>query len=220
MSVTPAKFPISNDKTLDPKLSHYCAPKHWDPTMVFRHTVPDTYPQALPMDPRPWAKICLQYVNSGPAEYAPSPPSDMVFTGASDFHPPTRYLEAIDHESELRRLDRPLTNDLLTRGNCRSTQYQLPLNSDELQQYALLPPQHTPKSAMVRELADPSVLVRSGQYKCSEEAMICGLKGAPKFFLNATKQNRYTQKDSKCGQMLWQTTADDKDMSSNGKSRK
>jgi hypothetical protein len=206
MAVTPAKYPIGNDKTLDPKLSHYCAPKHWDPTMVYRYTVPDTYPQALPMDPRPWTKVCLQYVNSSPAEYAPAPPSDMVFTGASSFHPPTRYLEAIDHESELRRLDKPLNNDLLSQGRCKSTQYKLPLNSDAFQQYALLPPQHTPKSAMVRELADPAVLERNGQYKCSEEAMVCGLKGAPRFFLNATKQNRYNQKDPKCGQILWQRT--------------
>jgi hypothetical protein len=57
---------------------------------------------------------------------------------------------------------------------------------------------------MVRELADPAALERNGQYKCSEEAMVCGLKGASKFFLNATKQNRYEQKDSRCGPMLWQ----------------
>jgi Tfp pilus assembly protein PilE len=205
--LTPARFPIANDNTLDPKLSHYCAPKHWDPTMVYRYTVPEIYGvQALPMDPRPWTKICLQYVNSGPAEYAPAPPSDMVFTGAGTAKPPTRYLQAIDSESQLRRLDRPLNNDLLTKGQCRSTQYTLPQNSDALQQYVLLPPQTAPQSSMARELADPAVLERNGQYKCSEEAMICSLKGAPRYFLNATKQNRYNQTDNKCGSTLWQRT--------------
>ena len=58
---------------------------------------------------------------------------------------------------------------------------------------------------MVRELADPSVLERNGQYKCSEEAMVCSLKGAGRLFLNATKMNRYNQKDSSCGPLLWQT---------------
>jgi len=204
--LTPSKFPIDNDRTLDPKLSHYCAPKHWDPTMVYHYTIPEVYgPQALPMDPRPWTKICLQYVNSGPPEYAPRPPTDMVFTGAGEAKPPTRYLEAIDSESQLRRLDRPLDHDLLTQGRCKSTQYKLPSNSDAFQQYVLLPPQSSPKSAMVRELADPSVLERNGQYVCSQEAMVCGLKGAPKFFLNATKQNRYSQKDGRCGSLLWQT---------------
>jgi len=207
--LTPAQFPIANDKTLDPKLSHYCAPKHWDPTMVYRYTIPEIYgAQALPMDPRPWTKICLEYVNSGPAEYAPKPPSDMVFTGAGEVRPPNRYIEAIDNESQLRRLDRPLNNDLLTKGRCRSKQYQLPANSDALQQYVLLPPQNIPKSSMVRELADPSVLERNGQYKCSEEAMVCSLKGAPRLFLNATKQNRYNQKDDRCGSLLWQTQGD------------
>ena len=204
--LTPARFPIANDKTLDPKLSHYSAPKHWDPTMVYRYTIPEVYgAQALPMDPRPWTKICLQYVNSSPPEYAPSPPSDMVFTGAGESKPPTRYLQAIDSESQLRRLDRPLNNDLLTKGNCRSRQYALPENSDAFQQYVLLPPQSAPQSSMARELADPAVLERNGQYKCSEEAMICSLKGAPRFFLNATKQNRYNQKDERCGPVLWQT---------------
>jgi hypothetical protein len=206
LGLTPAKFPIANEKTLDPKLSHYCAPRHWDPTMVYRYTVHEQYgPQSLPIDPRPWTKVCLEYVTSSPHEYAPSPPKDMVFTGASGFNPPTRYLAAIDHESQLRRLDQPLNNDLLSQGNCKSPMYKLPLSSDTFQQYVLLPPQSTPKSAMVRELADPAVLERNGQYKCSEEAMICGLKGAPKFFLNPTKQNRYNQKDPRCGPTLWQT---------------
>jgi len=212
--ITPSKFPIDNEKTLDPKLSHYCAPKHWDPTMLYRYTIPETYgPQELPLDPRPWTKVCLQYVTSSPNEHAPTPPKDMVFTGAGSFYPPTRYLSAIEHESQLRRLDRPLNNDLLPQGRCKTAQYTLPSNSDALQQYSLLPPQHTPKSAMVRELADPAVLERNGQYKCSEEAMICSLKGAPKFFLNATKQNRYKQTDAKCGSMLLQRT-DGKDPSS------
>ena len=204
--LTPAKFPISNDKTLDPKLSHYCAPKHWDPTMVYRYTIPEIYGvQSLPMDPRPWTKICLEYVNSSPPEYAPSPPSDMVITGAGEHRPPLRYLEAIDNESQLRRLDRPLNNDLITKGSCKSKQYVLPQNSDAFQQYILLPPQNPPQSAMARELADPSVLERDGQYKCSEEAMVCSLRGAPRLFLNPTKQNRYNQKDNKCGPVLWQT---------------
>ena len=203
--ITPAKYPIDNDRTLD-KLAHYSAPRHWDPTMLYRYTVPENYgPQSLPMDPRPWTKICLDYVTSGAPEYAPVPPPDMVFTGASSFSPPSRYVYAIDDESKLRRLDKPLNNDLLSRGKCKSSQYVIPSNSDAFQQYVLLPPQRKPKSAMVRELADPAALERNGQYKCSEEAMMCSMKGAPRFFFNCTKQNRYNQKDDQCGPVLWQT---------------
>ena len=207
--ITPAKFPIGNDTTLDPKLSRYCAPRHWDPTMIFRYSVPGgsgTSSLSLPMDPRPWAKICLQYVNSGPAEAAPPVPGNMVIPGASEFYPPGRYSAAIDNESLLRRLDRPLNEDLLPgRGSCFPQQYTLPHTSDALQQYSLLPPQVPPKSKMVRELQEPAVLERNGQYKCSEEAMICDLKASPRFWNNFTKMSKYNQKDDKCGNMLWQT---------------
>lgn len=207
--ITPAQYPIGNDTTLDPKLSRYCAPRHWDPTMIFRRSVPGGMQDnslSLPMDPRPWAKICLQYVNSGPAEPAPAVPPTMVLPGASEFYPPGRYSAAINDESLLRRLDRPLNNDLLPgRGSCFPQQYTLPETSDALQQYVLLPPQQPPKSKMVRDLADPPVLQHLGQYKCSEEAMICNLRGAPRIFNNFTSLSKYQQKDATCGSMLWQT---------------
>jgi hypothetical protein len=207
--ITPAAFPIGNDKTLDPKLTRYCAPRHWDPTMIFRYSVPGgmgTNSLALPMDPRPWTKICLQYVNSGPATPAPPVPATMVIPGASEFYPPGRYAEAINNESLLRRLDRPLNQDLLPGpGSCFPEQYVLPATSDAYQQYSLLPPQVPPKSEMVRRLADPPVLERGGQYRCSEEAMVCALKGAPRFFNNFTSLAKYQQKDNTCGSMLWQT---------------
>ena len=210
MAVNAAQFPIGNDKTLDPKLTHYCAPKHWDPTMIFRYSVPggmNTNSLALPMDPRPWAKICLQYVNSGPAQPAPAVPPSLVIPGAGEFYPPGRYQEAINNESLLRRLDRPLNQDLLPgRGSCFPEQYVLPANSDALQQYVLLPPQTQPKSKMARNLADPPVLERRGQYDCSEQAMVCDLKAAPRFFNNHTKLQKYNQRDGQCGNTLWQYT--------------
>ena len=205
----PSSFPIGNDTTLDPKLSRYCAPRHWDPTMVYRYTVPEngngaSLPVAL--DPRPWTKVCLQYRNSSPAEAAPCPPDNFVVTGAIEFAPNCRYTNAIDAESRLRRLDRPLNQDLLPgRGSCFPEQYVMPANSDSLQQYVLLPPQRVPKSQMVRNLQDPPVLERIGQYACSEEAMVCNLKGANRFFNNCTKQAKYNQKATPCGPLLWQT---------------
>jgi len=204
--ITPARVPIGNDKTLDPSLAHYCAPKHWDPTRIYYYTVPDGPPQALPMDPRPWTKVCLQYINSGPATAAPSVPNSLVVTGAGEFYPPGRYAEAIDNESRLRRLDRPLNEDLLPgRFSCFPKQYVLPDSSDALQQYVLLPPQVLPASKMVREMESPSVIRNITQYKCSEEAMVCDLKATPKVFNNFTSLQKYNQKDNRCGTMLWQT---------------
>lgn len=208
--ITAAKFPIGDDKTLDPKLTKYCAPRHWDPTMIFKRSVPGGMGTgtalALPMDPRPWAKVCLQYVNSGPAEPAPSVPATLVIPGASEFYPPNRYSAAINDESLLRRLDRPLNQDLLPGPrSCFPEQYVLPETSDAFQQYSLLPPQIQPKSQMVRQLQDPAVLDHLQQYECSEKAMVCNLKGSPRFWNNFTKQTKYDQKDNTCGNMLWQT---------------
>jgi hypothetical protein len=204
--ITPAKVPLGNDKTLDPSLSHYCAPKHWDPTMIYRYSIPEGPSQSLPMDPRPWAKVCLEYVNSGPAEVAPPVSNSMVITGAGEFYPPSRYLSAIDQESQLRRLDRPLNEDLLPgSGSCFPQQYTLPESSDAYQQYSLLPPQYASRSKIARELENPRVLEELNQYDCSEKAMVCDLQGAPRFFNNHTKLQKYNQKDETCGNMLWQT---------------
>lgn len=206
--ITPSPFPIHNDTTLDPKLTNHCASRHWDPTMIFRYSVPGgmgTSSLPLPMDPRPWTKICMQYVNSGPAEPAPPVPQSMVIPGAGQFYPPGRYSASINQESALERLDRPLNEDLLP-GSCPGfKQYTLPATSDSLQQWSLLPPQNPPRSKMARDLEHPPVLERMGQYKCSEEAMVCDLKGAPRFFNNFTSLAKYNQKDNRCGSMLWQT---------------
>jgi hypothetical protein len=207
--ITPANYPIGNDNVLDMKAIG-CAKKHWDPTMVFRYSVPGGMGSgagsvALPMDPRPWAKICMQYVNSGPAQPAPTVPTSMVIPGAGEFYPPGRYQEAINNESVLRRLDRPLNQDLLPGpGSCFPEQYVMPANSDALQNWSLLPPQRAPKSKMARELQDPAVLERNGQYKCSEEAMVCDLKAVPRFFNNFTRLSKYNQREAPCGNMLWQ----------------
>jgi hypothetical protein len=173
--------------------------------MIYRYSIPQGPSQQLPMDPRPWTKVCLQYVNSGPATPAPAVSSSLVITGAGEFYPPERYLNAIDNESLLRRLDRPLNEDILPY-TCYPDQYVLPPTSDALQQYSLLPPQRPPKSKMTRELENPTVLERMGQYSCSEKAMVCDLKGAPRFFNNFTKLQKYNQKDDVCGSMLWQTS--------------
>lgn len=206
--IVPQRYPIKNDTTLDPKLSHYCAPKHWDPTMIFRYSVPQVPSVALPTDPRPWTKVCLQYVNSGAAEYAPSVPDTMVFPGAGEFYPTNRYSAAIDNESLLRRLDRPLNEDLLPplpqNPGCFPPQYTLPPHSDALQQSILLPPQTPPSSKMVRELESPAVLEKHGQYVCSKEAMACDMAGAPRFWNNHTKLAKYNQKEGACGETLWQ----------------
>jgi hypothetical protein len=114
---------------------------HWDATAIYRLAVKQTETIPLPTDPRPWTKICMSYVNSGPAEIAPEPPANMVFPSGGSMYPPSRYSQAIGDESLLKRLDRPLNRDLLTTvdTSCAPDQYFVPLQSDMYDQKPIIP---------------------------------------------------------------------------------
>jgi hypothetical protein len=204
--VVPQKYPIGNDNTLYPALTNTCAPKHWDPTMIYRYLVPNIV-ATLPTDPRPWTKVCLEYVNSGPASPAPPTPENLVIPGAGEFYPPGRYAAAIDEESKLRRLDRALNEDLLPAGSrdsgCFPNQYTMPPRSDALQQQTLLPPFAPSPSKMVHELEAPAVLQSPGQYTCSEEAMACDLRANGRFWNNHSRLEKYNQRQAPCADK-WQ----------------
>lgn len=131
-----AKYPIGNEKIVD-RIPSYPR-SHWDATAIYRLTTPQGPVQQLPMDPRPWTRVCLSYVNSGTVEPPPEPPSDTVFPMGGGFYPPSRYSSAIDVESKLQRLDRPHGTDRL-RGQCEPNQYEIPLNSDMYTQEKIIP---------------------------------------------------------------------------------
>lgn len=85
-----------------------------DPTLIARrHTFPDAViPRGFPEDPAPPAKICTQYKSAWPQRYVD--PTAMIETYENHpqfaFHaggPATPY--QIGVESQLRRLDQPLT---------------------------------------------------------------------------------------------------------------
>ena len=165
-----------------------CLTYHWDPTAVLRRVVPEGIPVPLALDPRPWAKVCLEYVNSGQSsELAPTPPKDMVFPSGGEFYPPTRYSAAIDNESLLRRLDRPL-------GTCDAQQYEPNQRGDMYVDNRLIPDrQYAPSTDMVKELAMPKALLRAGPYDCRLEADKNNWSRSTSLFNNATKQQRYNQ---------------------------
>jgi hypothetical protein len=165
-----------------------CLTYHWDPTAVLRRVVPQGAPVPLALDPRPWAKVCLEYVNSGQSsEQAPTPPSNMVFPSGGEFYPPTRYSSSIDKESLLRRLDRPL-------GTCDTYQYEPNQRGDMYVSNSLVPErEYQPSTDMVKELAMPRALIRGGPYDCRLEADKANWSRSTSLFNNATKQQRYNQ---------------------------
>lgn len=174
--------------TTEPFYPAVCLTYHWDPTAILRRVVPQGPSVPLALDPRPWAKVCLEYVNSGQSsEQAPVPPSNMVFPSGGEFYPPTRYSSAIDNESRLRRLDRPL-------GTCDAEQYEPNQRGDMYISNQLVPDRvYTPTTDMVKELAMPKALLRAGLYDCRLEADKANWSRSTSLFNNATKQQRYNQ---------------------------
>jgi len=174
--------------TTQPFFPPVCLQYHWDPTAILRRVVPQGPPVPLALDPRPWAKVCLEYVNSGQSsEQAPVPPSNMVFPSGGEFYPPTRYSSAIDNESLLRRLDRPL-------GTCDAEQYEPNQRGDMYISNQLVPDRvYTPTTEMVKELAMPKALLRAGLYDCRLDADKANWARSTSLFNNATKQQRYNQ---------------------------
>lgn len=182
--VSPVPIEPAPTKPLFPPV---CLKYHWDPTMILSRTLPQGPSVSLPLDPRPWTKVCLSYVNSGDSqEQAPMPPPSMVFPSGGEFYPPNRYSQAIGNESLLRRLDRPL-------GTCDAVQWEPNAQGDMYVSGILVPDRRVPTSAMVQEMAMPRVLIRPGAYPCREEADVANLERSQILFNNATKQQRYNQ---------------------------
>ena len=163
-----------------------CLTSHWDPTAILRRTLPTEYvPQSL--DPRPWAKICLTYTTTGEdTPPAPVKPGTVMPMGG-EFYPISRYMNAIDNESLLRRLDRPL-------GTCDDEQFYPNERGDMYNSRALVPKIRNVDPSKIQEIAFPRVLLSSGPYDCRYEADTVNIDLSQRMFNNATKQDRYKLK--------------------------
>jgi hypothetical protein len=176
-------FPFDGSKT-KPFYPPVCLLEHWDRGAVIRHVLPQGY-TALPMDFRPYTKVCKVYRTSAPAVPAPAPPANMVFPPGGEFYPPTRYSSNIDEESLLRRLDRPLKK------YCDLNQW-LPNPAGDMYSTAPMKPTRTgPMSAMAKEIAMPQVCLKAGEYECRLQADRTNWSRSPRLFNNPTKQDRY-----------------------------
>lgn len=180
----PASYPFADDGATVPPV---CLRSHWDPEQIIRRTLPAGPALATPLDPRPWTKVCMEYVTSQDFEDAPRPSDDKVFPSGGTVYPPTRYREAIEKESSLRRLDRNL-------GICEDDQYVPSLQSDLYRPGLTIPDRPPPSDRFISELAMPAALLRpagSAGYACRAEQDSLACKLSPALFNNTTKQNRY-----------------------------
>ena len=163
-----------------------CIKSHWDATAILRKTLPTEHiGQAL--DPRPWARICMEYTTTG--EDSPAPPVNpsAVLPTGGQFYPASRYMAAIDDESRLRRLDRPLEM-------CEADQFQPNQRGDMYNSQLLVPSRKRPTNRMVEEIAFPKVLMNAGPYDCRNMMDKQNMSLSQHMFNNATKQDKYKLK--------------------------
>ena len=165
-----------------------CLRSHWDPTMILRHVLPEEgrgASLALPMDFRPYVKVCKNYVTSAPAVPAPLPPSNVVFPMGGEFYPPGRYANAINNESRLHYLDRRLDRW------CQTKEWVPSTRSDMYVPNGTVVRKGGPTSAMVQELAMPQSVLRTEAYTCRSADDRVNWEKSGRLFNNPTKQDRY-----------------------------
>ena len=187
-------YPIQGSTT-QPFFPAVCLSSHWDPTQIYKRSVPIEQVQ-LPVDFRPYTKVCLEYRTSAVGQSAPYVNDSTVFPQGGSVYPPDRYLRAVDKESLLRRLDRPL-------GTCDDKQYIPPENGDMYVDRMLVPASPRPPSQFVEEIAMPKALLRAGNYHCRAEADERNWSRSTRLFNNATKQDRYTGATEPPRQNIW-----------------
>jgi len=166
-----------------------CLKYHWDPTSILRWTLPEGY-VAQQLDPRPWTRICMEYTTAGEEQAPQHTDPNIVMPPGGKFYPPDRYTAAIDDESKLRVLDRPL-------GTCEGNQWEPNIEGDMYNSRPLVPKgQSASDPSKIQELAYPRALLRSGPgpYECREENDKYNVSVSSDYlFNNATKQDRYKQ---------------------------
>jgi hypothetical protein len=167
-----------------------CNQFHFDPTQMIKHQLPEQqYSIPLPLDPRPWTKVCLEYVNSSTNEPAPKIDPSIAFPSGGFFQDPNKYLDSVDSESQLRRLNQPLRK-------CDAGQYSVN-NQGDMFSSRILVPNNPSKSSKIPEIALPKVVLSAGPYICRSEADRVNMAVSDKPFFNTTKQDRYYIKSLK-----------------------
>jgi len=180
---TEGTYPLVNEGPND-FFPPVCNQFHFDPTLMIKRTLPEqAYSIPLPLGPRPWTKICLEYVNSTTNEPAPNIDPNIAFPAGGFFQDPNRYLASVDSESQLRRLNQPLRK-------CDAGQYEANRDSDMFNSRILLPNNPT-RTSQIPDIAMPKSVITAGPYKCREEDDAINMAVSNKTFFNATKQERY-----------------------------
>ena len=181
----PSVFPFDDATVQNPNLfPPVCLRSHWDPEQIIRRTLP-AHQLSMPLEPRPWTKICMNYVTSQEFVDAPRPNDHLVMPSGGVNYPPSRFREAIDNDSLLRRLDRPL-------GTCEQAQYKVPMSGSMFRPQSTVERTKEPNSRFIEELSFPMACMRGADYDCRSEVHKEAWARSGSLFNNATKQERYS----------------------------
>jgi len=180
----PQTFPFEPAGTMKGLYPPVCLRSHWDPTAMLKLILPSQHVD-LPLDFRPYVKVCKDYVTSAPAVPAPMPPNNMVFPKGGEFYPPGRYSANINNESKLFYLDRTLDRW------CQTKEYIPSRSSDMYIPNSTVVRSKAPTSDFVQELAMPQAVLRQDTYTCRTENDVANWNRSPRLFSNPTKQDRY-----------------------------
>ena len=166
-----------------------CNEFHFDPTMVLKHQLPEqNYNIPLPIGPRPWTKICLDYVNSATNEPAPAIDPNIAFPSGGFNQDPNKYLASVDSESQLRRMNQPLRK-------CDGGQYE-PDQQGDMFNARILVPTVPSRSSEIPDIFMPKSVLSAGPYACRAVDDAINVAASSKTFFNATKQDRYYNKEN------------------------
>ena len=167
-----------------------CLKTHWDPEAIIRRTLPDTQ-ITLPLDFRPWSKVCKEYRTSGYTEDAAQQPIDksVVLPMGGEFYPNQRYARNIDSESKTERLDQPLNKW------CETGKFVPRMDGSLYRPGTTVPTYARQPTSFVSELAMPRAVLseRLGGYECFDKQLKVDFNRSDRLFNNFSKQDRYKQ---------------------------
>jgi hypothetical protein len=199
-------FYAGGPKTFQEAFPPYCLKSHWDPSDVSRHILPTGNSAPLMFDPRPAAYICTTYYETSPGdaplppevladqkplpipeglrppanfvreEPVPTPPGGAAGRGA----PYSGYASAVDTESDVYRLDEPLTR-------CKEYRYVPP--NDMPEDATNVVPGSQPFEEKATFVSGATfVTARAGCREADDEA---AWDRSGRLFFNHTKLDRY-----------------------------
>lgn len=165
---SPAVYPFKDDNAQVPPV---CLKSHWDPTEMSRRFILPDAMTPVPLPFRPATQICREYITSAPIEHLPASLTELPLR--SDISPPDRYAGAVDSESQLRRLDRPLGVRDIREGFCGAKTFVPDLTDNgTMFSQRLYVASRSPNMHSISELEFPRVLMRpdgtSAGYVCRE----------------------------------------------------